>query len=304
LDGKSFPVPEEMIAACAATALTLCYSAPMPGVGSRYVDGPVAHESRLLTVGPVGEALAAAGRRGVGETVLDATLASLRLAGHADLRSTGYLVPLARAALLAETPAGVLSGLGNEDIPPFARALGAVVEDGSPGAVSWSALSEALRVALTAGREATLRDAMRFASARDPLAREYARGYEVTLQLARPALLSAFGRAESARAALVQSYLEVLSEVPDLDVAARAGREEAEEVARMARGVIKAGGVHSRRGLQAVANLDGLLRADARRAPSATEPPVTAAAFLVALDHGPGALSQRLRPATGGNRGR
>src|SRR5918995_53777 len=33
------PVPETLVAACAATALTLVYSAPTPGAGSRYVDG-------------------------------------------------------------------------------------------------------------------------------------------------------------------------------------------------------------------------------------------------------------------------
>src|SRR3712207_8608290 len=70
----------------------------------------------------------------------------------------------------------------------------------------------------------------------------------------------------------------------------------------MANGVLKAGGVHSRRGLEGIANLDGLLRADPRLAPLATEPPVIAATFLVALEYGPGSLSGRLRPATGYNR--
>ena len=290
------PVPETLVAASAATALTMVYSAPTPGVGSRYVDGSVAHESRMLSVGPGAEVLAGAGRRGVGESVLETTLASLALAGFADPRAAGYLAPLARAVLLGETLGEVLARLGHEDISPFARALEAVGEGGP--------LAGALRVARGAGKDATLRDAMRFASARDPLAREYARGFEVTRELARPALLAALSRADSVRGALVQAYLEVLSEVPDLDVAERAGRREAEDVSRMAHGVLKAGGVHSRRGLEAVANLDGLLRADRRLAPSATEPPVIAAALLVALEYGPGSLSGRLRPASGYNRGR
>jgi triphosphoribosyl-dephospho-CoA synthase len=145
---------------------------------------------------------------------------------------------------------------------------------------------------------------MRFAAGRDPLAREYAQGYEITSQLARPTLLSALSRAGSARAALVQSYLEVLSEVPDLDVAGRAGRQEAEEVSRMAHGVLKSGGVFSGRGLQGVANLDGLLRDDPRLTPSATETPVIAAAFLTTMEYGTESLAGQLRPAAGGNRGR
>ena len=300
MEKNASPVPEVEVAACAATALTLVYSAPTPGVGSRYVDGPVAHESRLLTVPPVREALAGSARQGVGETVLEAVLTSRTLAGFADPRSAGHLAPLARAALLGESSGRVLAGLGREEIPPFLRAL--EIADGP--LIGTSALAEALRVALGAGKDATLRDAMRFASTRDALAREYARNFEVTRELARPALITALSRAESARGALVQAYLEVLSEVPDLDVAARAGRREAEDVSRMANGVLKAGGVHSRRGLEGIANLDGILRSDPRLAPSASEPPIIAAAFLVALEYGPGALSHRLRPATGGNRGR
>src|SRR5215210_4414696 len=290
------PVPETLVAACAATALTLVYSAPTPGMGSRYEDGRVAHEARVLSVLPVRDALAGSGRRGVGETVLEAALASRSVAGFADTRGAGYLAPFARAALLGETSGRVLARLGHDDLAPFSRALEAA-GDGGP-------LAGALRVALGAGKDVTLRDAMRFAAARDALAREYARGFEVSRELARPALLRALSRADSVRGALVQAYLEVLSEVPDLDVAGRAGRQEAEEVSRMAHGVLKAGGVHSRRGLEGTANLGGLLRAEPRLAPSATEAPVIAAAFLVALEHGPGALSSRLRPASAYNRGR
>jgi len=289
-------VPEGLVAACVVTALTLVYSAPTPGAGSRYVDGRVSHETRILSAVPAREALAVAGRRGIGETVLDATLSSLALAGFADPRAAAYLAPLARAAVRGEISGRVLAGLGHDDIAPFARALEAAGDEGP--------LAGALRVALGAGKEATLRDAMRFSASRDGLAREYARDFEVTRELARPALLNALSRADSVRGALVQAYLEILSEVPDLDVAGRAGRAEAEDVSRMARGVLKAGGVHSRRGLEGVANLDGLLRADPRLSPTATETPVVAAAFLVALEYGPEALSHRLRPATGSNRGR
>ena len=284
-------VPESLVAACAATAMMLVYSAPTPGTGSRYLDGRVAHESKALSVLPVRDALAWSGRRGVGETVLDATLSSISLAGYADPRSAGYLAPLARGALREEPTARVLAGLGHDEIAPFARAL--EVAGGE------EALAGALSYALGAGKDATLRDAMRFSAARHALAREYARDFEVTRELARPALLSSLSRADSVRGALVQAYLEVLSEVPDLDVAGRAGRQEAEEVSRMAHGVLKAGGVHSRRGLEGIANLGGLLRADPRLSPTTTEYPVIAAAFLVAMEYGPDALSHRLRPATG-----
>ncbi|CAA9420196.1 Triphosphoribosyl-dephospho-CoA synthetase [uncultured Rubrobacteraceae bacterium] len=289
------PVPESVVAASAATAMTLVYSAPTPGTGSRYLDGRVAHESKVLSVVPVREALAGSGRRGVGETVLEATLSSRALTGFADPRCAGYLAPLSRAALRGESSARVLAGLGHEEISPFARALEAGGEEVLAGALSY---------ALGAGKDATLSDAMRFSAGRQALAREYARDFEVTRELARPALLSALSRADSVRGALVQAYLEVLAEVPDLDVVGRAGRQEAEEVSRMAHGVLKAGGVHSRRGLEGTANLGGLLRAEPRLSPTTTEYPVIAAAFLVALEYGAEALSHRLAPARGVGRGR
>jgi triphosphoribosyl-dephospho-CoA synthase len=296
------------VASAAASALLLGYSAPMPGTGSRYLDGTVAHETRLLGIPTLAAAISGAAERPIGGTVLEAVLGSLSVAGHADLRAAGYLAPLARAALLGERLGHVLSGLSHEDIRLFARALEAAGpgRHGGPRTRNYASgrkagtLAGALDFAAGAGRDATLRDAMRFAAAGDlgdPMAREYARKFEVTNGLARPALANALTRVEATRPALVQAYLEVLAEVPDLDAARRADLGEAEEVSRMAHGVLKTGGVYSRRGLQAISNLDGLLRSDPRLEPSATETPVIAATFLLALEHGPGYLGGRVRPA-------
>ena len=290
--------PQE-VAAAAASALFLGYSAQMPGNDSRYSDGTVAHETRLLGVPALAASVSRAAELAVGETVLESVLASASVTGgYTDFRAAGYLAPLARAALLGERLGRVLAGLSHADARSFARALeaaGGRAQDHLGGT-----LYGAINVALGAGRDATLRDAMRFAAAgnpADPLAREYARGFEVTRELARPALMGALARVEATRPALVQAYLEILAEVPDPDVAARAGRKEAEDVSRMANGVLKAGGAYSRKGLQAISNLDGLLRSDARLKPSASEAPVIAAAFLLALEHGPGYLNVRVRPA-------
>jgi len=286
------------VANAAASALILGYSAPMPGSDSRYSDVTAAHEARLLGVPALAAALSGATTSPVGETVLEAVSGSLSVAGYADLRAVGYLAPLARAALLGERLGEILGGLSHTDALLFIRALQAT------GPKSFDQrLGRALDHALSAGQEATLRDAMRFAAAGtpgEPLAREYARSYEITRELARPALLNALMRVEATRPAFVQAYLEVLSEVPDLDVAQRAGRREAEEASRMANGVLKSGGVYSRRGLQAITNLDGLLRSDGRLVPTATETPVVAAAFLLALEQGDGFLNHRVRPAPRG----
>jgi triphosphoribosyl-dephospho-CoA synthase len=286
--------PQE-VADAVASALFLGYSAPMPGGDSRYSDIMAAHEARLLGVPALAASLSGAAASSVGETVFEAVSGSVSVARYADLRAAGYLAPLARAALLGERLGRTLGGLSNEDARLFARAL----ETAGPKSFG-QRLGRALDYALSAGREATLRDAMRFAAAGrsgEPMAREYARSFEITRELARPALFNALVRVEATRPALVQAYLEVLSEVVDLDVAERAGRKEAEEVSRMANGVLKSGGVYSRRGLQAITNLDGLLRSDGRLVPTATETPIVAAAFLLALEQGNGLLNHRVRPA-------
>lgn len=276
--------------------MTLVYSAPTPGVGSRYADSPLAasapHESRMLSALAARDALATADERSVGDTVLEATLSSMNESGFADARAAAYIAPLARSGLLGIPARRVLSQLGRAEIPPFSRAL-QTAGVGGP-------LAEALGVAIAGGEDVTLREAMRFAARRDPLARDYARNYEIPRELARPAILSSLSRADSARASLVQAYLEVLSEVPDLDIAARAGAREAEDVSRMARGVLKAGGAHSRRGLEGLANLDGILRENPRLSPTATEPVVVAAAFMVCMEYGPDSLSRRVRPVSPG----
>ena len=283
------------VSSAAASALTLGYSAPMPGADSRYSDATIAHETRLLGVPALAAAVSGAGDQQIGEVLLNATLGSRAAAGYADVRVAAYLAPLARAALLGERLGKVLGGLSHADVRFFAR----VLEAAGPSYTSGS-LYAAINVAMGAGRDATLRDAVRFASVgnpADPVAREYARNFEVTRELARPALQGALSRVEATRPALVQAYLEVLAEVPDLDVAVRAGSKEAEEVSRLAHGVIKSGGAYSRRGLQAITNLDGLLSSDPRLKPTATETPVVAAAFLLSLEHGLGYLNGRVRPA-------
>lgn len=289
-------LPAGEIATAASSALILGYSAPMPGTDSRYLDGGVAHETRLLGVPTLSATLAGADDRSVGETVLEAVLGSRTVSGYADLRAAGHLAPLARAALLGERLGKVLAGLSYADVRYFARAL----EEAGPEHLGGT-LHGALGVALGSGRDATLRDAMRFAAAGSPpdaMAAEYARSFEVTRTLARPALETALARMEAARPALVQAYLEVLAEIPDAEVERRAGRKEAEDVSRMAGGVVKTGGAGSRRGLQAIANLDGILKQDARLKPSATEAKIVAAAFLCGLDRGPAYLNVRVRPAS------
>jgi hypothetical protein len=73
MESASYRAAPAPVAAAARSALLLGYSAPMPGVGSRYSDGAVAHETRLLGAAPLADALSVAGGRSVAEAVLEAS---------------------------------------------------------------------------------------------------------------------------------------------------------------------------------------------------------------------------------------
>src|SRR5919107_1498072 len=138
------------VADAAASALLLGYSAPMPGIDSRYSDVTTAHETRLLGVPALAAVLSGAAASPVGETVFEAVSGSMSVAGHADLRGAGDLAPLARAGPLGERLGRTLGGLSNEDARFFARAL----EVSGPKSFE-QRLGRALAYALSAGRDAT-----------------------------------------------------------------------------------------------------------------------------------------------------
>ncbi|MGI8648970.1 MAG: triphosphoribosyl-dephospho-CoA synthase [Rubrobacter sp.] len=297
-------IHQDHAARAAFIALTLTYGAPTPGLGSRYADdgsGP-AHEARMLGAAEIRAVLLETANYSLGQTLSRAVLASKQLTGFADHRAAAYLAPLVKANVTGVGVGKSLDEAGIEDARDFLAVFGEP-ESGGPRRED-RALVGALDVAILGSRRVMLRDVMRFASRGDPLARDYATAFEISRDLSRPAILSALSRGDSSRAAVVQGYLETLAEVPDLDVVARAGEREAEEVSRMARGVVKAGGVHSRRGLEGVSNLGGLLREDSRLSPTATEPAVIAAAYLVCIEHGPGVLARSIRATAHRNRGR
>lgn len=295
-------------ATSAFTALTVVYGAPTPGCGSRYSDdeaetGGAAFEARTLGALALRDTLLEAGSASLGELLRGSVARSRTLSGHADPRVAAYLAPLLKAAYTGRDLGAVLDEAGARDVEDFARTFGESGGYGLGPRREYRKLASALGAAV-GGREVSLRDVMRFAAKADPLAREYASGFEVVRELVKPAVLVSLSRADSARAAVVQAYLETLAELPDADVAARAGEREAAEVSRMARGVVKGGGAHSRRGLEGISNLDGLLREDSRLAPTATEQLAVAAAYLVCSEYGPETLGRRLRPTAYRNRGR
>ena len=172
----------------------------------------------------------------------------------------------------------VLDGTTVDD----ARDVYAAIRLASPGG-----LGQADSQDVASEPDVTLLAAMRLASHRDGIAREYATAFEVTFETGAPALERARQDGLPWDDAVVETFLSVLASNPDTHVVRRAGVAAAEEVSAWARQTLSAGGVRSTAGRRAIDEMDIGLR-DARnlRNPGTTADLTTAAIFVELLKVG------------------
>jgi len=132
-----------------------------------------------------------------------------------------------------------------------------------------------------------LRDAMALAADRDSIAREYVTDFAITFELGAPALRGALTAGLTWTQAVVETYLDLLSAVPDSHVARKLGSAAAETIMRRSREVRRAGGARTPSGRLALAAFDAQLRDDRNTRNPGTTADLTAAALcLVILEDG------------------
>jgi triphosphoribosyl-dephospho-CoA synthase len=241
------------------------------------------YEDFVLSGLAIGPAIGRAAPGRVGRAVYDAVAATRRLTRtNTNLGIALLLAPLA-AAWRARGPGGlrrrlapVLRGLTVTD----ARWAYRAIRLARPGGLGRSPVADVRRPP-TLG----LREAMRVAAHRDAVAAEYAGGFAVSLSVALPALRRAARRGLSTLDAVVQAHLEVLGHQPDTLIARKAGLRTAAALSARARGVLRAGGLHTARGRAAARRLDRALRRDGNRLnPGASADLVTAGLFVSLLE--------------------
>jgi triphosphoribosyl-dephospho-CoA synthase len=290
------------VAAAAQLACLLESGAPKPGnvsPGRHYAD--VRYEHFLASAAAIGGPLAGAAERPVGSTIRLAIESTARWApSNTNLGTVLLLAPVAAAALADCTRIPLFAGPAASQ-GRFADWLRGAVRDVLAATTVADAREAyaAIRRAAPGGLgrveaedvmdepDVTLLEAMRLAADRDDVAREYATGYEITFELGLPALARARRDGLDWNDAVVETFLTILAARPDTHIARRAGRAAAEDVARRARAVVRAGGVRSDEGRRALARLDAALR-DARhlRNPGTTADLTAAALFVWLLDGG------------------
>ena len=271
--------------AAAQLACLLEASAPKPGnvsPGRPFHD--TSYEDFLASAVAIGPAMADAGTVPLGTTIRAAISATRRLTRvNTNLGIVLLIAPLCRAAQLA----------GGEF---RARLREVLAETSVADAVS---VYEAIRLAAPTGLGAAqaqdvatvptipLRDAMALAADRDSIAREYVTDFAITFELGAPALRGALTAGLTWTQAVVETYLDLLSAVPDSHVARKLGSAAAETIMRRAREVRRAGGARTPSGRLALAAFDAQLRDDRNTRNPGTTADLTAAALcLVILEDG------------------
>jgi triphosphoribosyl-dephospho-CoA synthase len=277
-------VTGEEIATAAQLACLLEVSAPKPGnVSPERHFHDTRYEDFLASAVAIGPALAVAGARPLGATILAAVEATARWArSNTNLGIVLLLAPLARAAAREGDLRGRVAAVLDETTVADAADAYAAIRRARPGGLGASRTED-----VSAAPTVTLRDAMALAADRDTIAREYATAFALTFEVGAPALATARHRGLTWSDATVECFLALLAAVPDTHVARKLGRVEAERLSGRAREVVTAGGTATSEGRAALAALDAELR-DPRntRNPGTTADLTCAALFVVILEHG------------------
>jgi triphosphoribosyl-dephospho-CoA synthase len=212
----------------------------------------------------------------VGKLVERAVRAAGRLVRrNANLGMILLLAPLVRAANDVLTAGGpcprgrgtsaaslhravelVLAGLGENDSSSIYRA----VVFASPEGLGRSGVYDVEELAaLDGGGRVPVVEAMRAASGWDSVAREYASGYEITFGLTVPKLASLWKEGRALRSSVAQTFLFLMSEVPDTLIARKLGEEAARGAAHAAGRALALGGFFTEEGRQAAEALGVML---------------------------------------------
>lgn len=120
----------------------------------------------------------------------------------------------------------------------------------------------------------------------DTICSEWVNNYHLTFDLATPSLHKHLRNTANPSAAIVQTFLEVLAEVPDTFIARKTGIEKAREISVKAREIVKLGGVETSVGRRTLDEFDQELRKSSNLLNPGTTADIIAAALAVCILNG------------------
>jgi triphosphoribosyl-dephospho-CoA synthase len=225
--------------------------------------------------------LAASPRIGIGRAVLAAVTAT-RTAVHTNtnLGIALLLAPLAAVPGDRSLSEGIDAVLGSLDVEDARQAYAAIRLACAGG------LGTADNQDVGSEPTVTLLEAMRLASDRDMIARQYATAFATVFAAAEQLRIHAAAFACDWNRAIQQLQLRMLSEHADSLIARKCGTAVAAEAKRRATSVLESGGLATLSGQAAWHEFDAWLRADGHRRNPGTTADLIAAALFVSFREG------------------
>ncbi|MDR0648767.1 MAG: triphosphoribosyl-dephospho-CoA synthase [Synergistaceae bacterium] len=156
---------------------------------------------------------------------------------------------------LRESVSRVLAGLDDGD----ASAVYSAIKSASPEGLDRSEKYDVTDFDAQGSGAPPILEAMRFAASWDSIASEYATGYEITFGLTAPKLVALWEEGHTLRGSVVQTFLCLLSAVPDTLIARKQGRRASWAVAALAERALERGGCFTAEGRCAVRRLRRML---------------------------------------------
>jgi triphosphoribosyl-dephospho-CoA synthase len=129
----------------------------------------------------------------------------------------------------------------------------------------------------------SLLDIFRISSGYDTISSEWVRGFPVTFGIGLPFLVRELHATGDINTAVVDTYLRILSQVPDTLVARKLGIGRAREVSLMAKRVLKIGGMKTSRGRKETKKMDESLQRTDHRCNPGTTADLTASTLSILL---------------------
>ena len=255
--------------------------APKPGNVNRNHDFPeTTIEDLLLSAVAVGPAFENLVNVCIGQTIWQAAADTRKLVkSNTNLGIILLLAPLAKACLIGarnvrQNLNAVLHSLTVED----ARLTYKAIRLSNPGG-----LGQVSRHDVAEDPFVTLLEAMAFAKDRDAIASEYVTDYEITFGMGLPALKEALSKGIGFSDAVVQTFLTILSRIPDTLIVRKNGVEISRRVSNRAEEALLRGGIYTSEGRKKIQELDRSLRDDSHKLNPGTTADLTAAAIFLAL---------------------
>ncbi|MFN0197758.1 MAG: triphosphoribosyl-dephospho-CoA synthase [Planctomycetaceae bacterium] len=218
--------------------------------------------------------------RGIGETIFNAVRETRQTLGsNTNLGIVLLLAPLCAVPApqsLAEGIHSILRGLTRDDAVWVYRAIRLA----QPGG-----LGEASTGDVHNEPPGTLFEMMQLAASRDSIAREYAEGYPLILEVTRTHWRESAPFTEHWEASIIELQLKIMAAHPDSLIGRKCGQETAELASTKARQVLQAGGSRTDEGRTLLTEFDRWLREDGnRRNPGTTADLIAGALFAAARE--------------------